>query len=41
MLILMVNIVLDGPYNGLADVNNDDLVNIQDIVLVIGIILGG
>ena len=40
-IILIVNMILDGGYDGTADVNGDGSVNVQDIILIVNMILDG
>ena len=35
----MVNVVLDGDYNISADLNQDSIVNILDVIQIVNIIL--
>ena len=39
-IIILINMILDGEYNGLADLNEDGVINILDIVIYRNIILG-
>jgi len=36
----MVNLVLSGGYDVVADMNSDGTLNVLDVVLLVGIILG-
>ena len=38
-IILIINLILDGGYDGVADVNGDGSVNVQDIILIVNMIL--
>ena len=38
-IILAVDLILNGQFNNLADINEDGFINIQDIILLINIIL--
>ena len=39
-LVAMVNLVLSGGYDEVADMNSDGTLNVLDVVLLVGIILG-
>jgi len=39
-LIILVNMILDGEYSTIADLNEDCVVNILDITIYVNIILG-
>ena len=39
-LIILVNMILDGEYSAIADLNEDGIINILDIVMYCNIILG-
>ena len=39
-VVVMVNLVLSGGYDEVADMNDDDTLNVLDVVLLVGIILG-
>ena len=37
-----LNLILNqSPYNYLADINNDNSINIQDVIMIVQIILNG
>lgn len=38
-IIMIVNIIISGQYNGLADLNSDGIINVLDIIQVVNIIL--
>ena len=39
-VVAMVNLVLSGGYDEIADMNGDGTLNVLDVVLLVGIILG-
>ena len=39
-VVAMVNLVLSGGYNEVADMNSDGTLNVLDVVLLVGIVLG-
>ena len=39
-VVAMVNLVLSGGYDEIADLNSDGTLNVLDVVLLVGIILG-
>ena len=38
-IIMIVNIIISGQYNGLADLNSDGIINVLDIIQLVNIIL--
>jgi hypothetical protein len=39
-VVVMANLVLSGGYDSIADMNGDGTLNVLDVVLLVGIILG-
>jgi len=39
-VVAMVNLVLSGGYDEMADMNSDGTLNVLDVVLLVGIVLG-
>ena len=39
-VVAMVNLVLSGVYNEVADMNSDGTLNVLDVVLLVGFVLG-